>query len=55
MQTLQVKPKGSIASPQAHSRRQLRLGVVCAAKQQQKQQAGSKVEYGANWCVCLQA
>lgn len=58
MQTLQVQPKASIASPKAHSRRQLRLGVVCAAKQQQKQQAAkgsNKVEYGANWCVYLQA
>jgi hypothetical protein len=50
MQTLSHHQQGSIASTQAHSRRQLRLGVVCAAKQQQKQQkAGSKVEYGANW------
>lgn len=35
----------------AHSRRQMRVEVVCAAKQ--KQQAPKKVEYGAN-CECHQ-
>lgn len=52
MQTSLSATQARLGACRVQTRRQLRLGVVCAAKQKQQQQ--QKVQYGANCKVLLQ-